>query len=267
MYQFKTKSVVELFDRKIEENAVEIEKNLARMISNAERLIDIQCKITSYFSGWWSYTPLHRYKGYQKLSTLLFSAFHKNIFSFYTALRLSSFGLYGPARPLLRNSFEWLMVSKFSSISENTSVLAKWNDEKTIYFSNSILKKIKIPDPKPFYYFWSLVCEYSHATRTAMQISLDINNENNYEDIVSNIAIVNALIECNYHLLNTHLITSEFEYMGKFYYGRKGSPLPEYKVPELRKQAYSLFKSNRKFLNKESVKLISGYKRKWKLSS
>lgn len=265
VYSFERKSAVEYFDRKIEENAVVIKKILAEKIINAEKLIDIQCKIASYFTGWWCYKPLRRYKGHQVLSPLLFSAFHKNIFSFYSVLRLSSCGLYGPARPLLRNIFEWLMVSKYSSISENTSILEKWNNEETIYFSNSILKKIKNPDSKPFSYFWSLVCDYSHSTRMAMQVSLDIGNEDNFIDITSNIAIVNALIECNYHLLNTHLITSEYEYMGKFYYDRQGSPLPEYEVPQLRKQAHALFKKNREFLSTESVKLITAYKRKWKL--
>ncbi|SPD73058.1 hypothetical protein PITCH_A1660006 [uncultured Desulfobacterium sp.] len=159
------------------------------------------------------------------------------------------------------------MVSKFSSISENTSVLAKWNDDKTIYFSNSVLKKIEIPDPEPFHYFWSLVCDHSHATKSAMQVSIDIGDEDNSMEVVHNIAVINALIECNYHLLNTHLITSEYEYMGKFYFGRKDGPFPGYKVPELRKQAHSLFKKNRKSLGSESLKLITAYKRKWKLSS
>jgi hypothetical protein len=73
--------------------------------------------------------------------------------------------------------------------------------------------------------------------------------------------------KCNYHLLNTHLITPEFEYIGNFFYKRKGSPLPKYKVPELRKEAHALFKENRKFLGTDSIKLISAYKRKWVLSS
>jgi hypothetical protein len=260
-------SAIRYIDQKIKKNTSETNKSLAAMIHNAEELIDIQCKIASYFVGWWSYKPLYRLKGLQKLSPLLFSAFHKNIFSFYSALRLSSYGLYGPARPLLRNIFEWLMISKFSSISENASVLANWNDEKTIYFSNSVLKKIKIPDPIPFYLFWSLICDFSHATRTSMQISLDIKDKDNNKDIMSNIAIINALIECNYHLLNTHLITSEYAYMGKYYFNRERFPQSmEYKVPNLRKQAHIIFKRNRNFLGSESLNLIGAYKRKWKLS-
>ena len=266
MYNFGTNSAIELFDKKIQENIVGIRERLSKQILNAEKLIDLQCKIASFYTGWWSQESLHVLKGTQRLTPLLFSAFHKNIFSLYSALRLSTSGLYGPARPILRNTFEWLMISKFASISEKTKVLEKWNENKTIYFSNSVLKKIKDPDPEPFSTFWSIVCEHSHATRAAMQITLDIDNEGTHLDIAGNVAIVNALIECNYHLLNTHLITSEFEYMGKYYYGRAVYDMPEYKVPEFRKQAHFIFKTNRKFFKKDAVKLIAAYKRKWKLS-
>jgi hypothetical protein len=184
----------------------------------------------------------------------------------FSALRLSSCGLYGAARPLMRNIFEWLMIAKFSSISDNPSVMKKWHDEETIYFSNSILKKIKFPSPEEFQIFWSIVCGYSHATRSSMQISIDIDDKENFKDININIAVINTLLECNYHLLNTHLITREYEYMGRFYYSPRFSKSLEYKVPELRKAAHSIFKTNRKFLGAAAVKLISAYKRKWVLS-
>lgn len=267
MYSADTNSAVELLDKKVRENTVEITKRLATQITNAEKLIDIQCNIASYFMGWWlSETPL-AHRGHQEdLHALLMASFHKNIFSLFSALRLSSCGLYGAARPLMRNVFEWLMISKFSSISDNPSVMKKWHNEETIYFSNSILKKIKVPSPDQFYDFWSIVCGYSHATRSSLQISLEIDDEQIFKDIKINIAVINALLECNYHLLNTHLITTEYEYMGKFYYGPSFPHLRKYKVPELRKAAHTLFKNNRKFLGAGSIKLISAYKRKWVLS-
>jgi hypothetical protein len=264
---YRTNSAIEFLDKKVKENTIEITKRIANQIASAEKLIDIQCNIASHFIGWWSSNTSFARKGHEELNALLLSSFHKNIFSLFSALRLSSCGLYGAARPVMRNIFEWLMISKFSSISDNPSVMKKWKNEETIYFSNSILKKIKVPSPEEFYIFWSIVCEYSHATRSSLQISLDIDDKENFEEINVNIAIINALLECNYHLLNTHLITTEYEYMGKFYSSPHFSKLPKYKVPELRKAAHTIFKSNRKFLGSGSVKLISAYKRKWVLSS
>jgi hypothetical protein len=267
MKMYSTNSTVELFDKKARENTVEITKRLANHIASAEKLIDIQCNIASYFMGWWSSNTPFAHSGHSaEIYPLLISSFHKNIFSLFSALRLSSCGLYGADRSLMRNIFEWLMISKFSAISDNPSVMKKWHNEETIYFSNSVLKKIKVPSPEEFFTFWSIACEYSHATRSSLQISLDIDDEENFKDIKINVAVINALLECNYHLLNTHLITSEYEYMGKFYYGPRFSKRPKYKVPELRKAAHSIFKSNRKFLGAGSVKLISAYKRKWVLS-
>lgn len=265
---YRTNSAIEFLDKKVKENTIEITKRIANQIASAEKLIDIQCNIASHFIGWWSSNTSFAHSGHSaEIYPLLISSFHKNIFSFFSALRLSSCGLYGAARPLMRNIFESLMISKFSSISDNLSVMKKWHNEEIVYFSNSVLKKIKIPSSEEFYSFWSLVCEYSHTTRSSLQISLDINDKENFEEINLNIAIINALLECNYHLLNTHLITIKYEYMGKFYSSPHFSKLPKYKVPELRKAAHTIFKSNRKFLGSGSVKLISAYKRKWVLSS
>jgi len=258
-------STVELFDKKVRDNSVKILERLSINIANAEKLIDIQCNIASYFVGWWCSNTRFAVRD-NELNSILFSAFHKNIISLYSTLRLTICGLYGPARPLMRTIFEWLMISKFSCIANDPSVIQKWHNEETIYFSNSVLKKIKDPSPDEFYTFWSVVCDYSHATRSSLQISLDVEDEENFREISINIAVLNALLECNYHLLNTHLITAEYEYMGKFYYSSRFSAARDYKLPELRKEAHSIFKNNRKFLGSGSAKLISAYKRKWRLS-
>lgn len=271
MYNFETRSAVELLNRQIKENKTALLKSIEKPMVSAEKMIDIQCKIASHFVGWWvSGMFLRQYK-YKDLHSLLFAAFNKNILLSFSVLKLNSSGMYGPARPLIRNIFEWLMISKFGSISDNPSIIEKWMNEETIYFSNSVLKKIKIPSPKPFYDFWNIICEFSHATRSNMQVFFCIDDEYGKNQVLGNLAIINTLLECNYHLLNTHLITSEFEYMGRFYYNRRWSPpiknMPtKYKVPDLRKAAHSIFKGNRSFLGPESKKLITAYKRKWVLN-
>lgn len=267
MYKPEITSTVGFFNKLAKENYAVLFDKEKDKIESAEKLIDIQCEIASYFVGWWSSEVMSIRKGQRELHPLLFSAFHKNIFNIYAALKLTTSGFYGPARPLMRNVFEYLMISKFSNISNDSQVMKRWYEGETVYFTNSIIKKILVPDPKPFAEFWSIICGFTHATRTATQVSIDINELYVYKDIFINIAVLNALLECNYHLLNTHLITSEYEYMAKFYCKKYKSPRPEYKIPELRKAAHDIFRKNRYFLGRESIKLISAYKRKWKVTS
>ncbi len=205
MYSSETKSAFELLNSHLENNTSKIRDVFCLEIENSERMLDIQCKIASYFTGWWNSGMVVQPKGDRTLDKLLFSAFHKNILSFYSALKLNSMGLYGSVRPLMRNIFEWLMISKFSSISDNTNVMKKWDNIETVYFSNAVLKKIKDPSPDPFIEFWSIICDYTHATKYSMQASLDISNRNNFRDILGNYGVLNALLECNYHLIITDL--------------------------------------------------------------
>lgn len=267
MYNFETKSAVNLLSTSVEKNVQKISETFQKQIKSAEEMIDVQCKIASYFIGWWFSGVVSQPKGCKELDKLLFSAFHKNIILFFSALRLNSMGLFGSLRPLIRNIFEWLMISKLSSISDDTVVIKRWHNKETIYFSNAVLKKIQIPSSKPFSEFWSIICDFTHATRFSMQTSLEIEGKDDFKDIAGNYAVVNALLECNYHLLNTHLITQECEYMGKFYFGSKRFSMPEYKIPDLKKKAHSIFKNNREDFNKELVTLITNYKRKWVLNN
>lgn len=262
MYSTKRKSAILFLDEITKQNKETLENDATHMIDNAKRLIDIQCGIASHFMSWWNAEGMPPMREENRaLSPILLSGFHKNIINFYAALELTTLGLYGPSFPLIRNIYEWLMVCKFSSLSGNTHIVDKWHKQETIYFSNSILKKIIIPDSRPFAEFWSIVCGTSHATRTSGQISIKVDYIR--EDILANLAILNALLECNYHLLNTHLISSEYEYMAKFYCTRY--QIAEYKIPDLRKEAHKVFRENRNFLSKDSIELITAYKRKWSI--
>jgi len=265
MYKPQTKSAVSILNDQSELNREIIRKKDKIQIQNAERLIDLQCEIASFFMPWWSSGVMPLRKGQPELNQLLLAAFHKNIINIYASLNQTISGLYGPARPLLRNIFEWLMISKFSNISDDISVMKKWHSHETIYFTNGVLKKIEIPDPKPFFDFWAIICEFSHASRSAVQVEIGINSENSYKNISTNLVLISTLLECNYHLLNTHLVTPECEYMGKFYCNVHRTPKHTYNVSELRNESHQIFKSNRLCFGKESKALIASYKRNWKL--
>jgi hypothetical protein len=158
------------------------------------------------------------------------------------------------------------MIAKFSDISENTTVMIKWHNTETIYFTNSVLKKIVTPDPQPFVLMWNTLCDLSHATRYAGQFSMRAEDHPGAQ--LFNLAVLNTLLECNYHLLNTQLIAPDVSYMVKFYSTRI-TPKPErnYDIPELRKRAHRQFKENRAFLDSELIGLVAAYKRKWTVKS
>ena len=263
MYNKDTVSLSSNFDDLAQKNTELFSRTNQDSIAGVRELLDIQCKIASGFIGWWLSPRMPCRKGHTELMPLMFSLFHRNFFNVYSALKLTLSGFYESARPLLRCTFESLMISKFCHICEDNQVMKKWDSEQTIYFANSILKKIEYPDTKPFHEFWALICEHSHATKNSMQVSIELKSKDEQDNVKENLAMLNALLECNYHLLNAHLITPELAYMDKFYSTRVRPIIIEYDTPKLKERAHIQFKKNRAFLGRESIKLISAYKRNW----
>lgn len=263
MYSKHTVSLSSKFDDLSQTNTELFSRINQESISGVRELLDIQSKIASKFIGWWLSPRMPLRKGHNELMPLMFSLFHRNFFNIYSAMKLTLSGFYESARPLLRCTFESLMISKFCHICENDQVMKKWDAGQTIYFANAILKKIESPNTKPFYEFWALICEHSHATKGSMQVSIELKGEDEQHNIATNLAMLNALLECNYHLLNRHLITPELSYMDKFYSTRIKPKLREYDTPVLKERAHNQFKKNRAFLGAASIQLISAYKRKW----
>jgi hypothetical protein len=261
LYSTKTNSAITYLDSQVETNKLVISDQTLVEKTNAERLIDLQCNIASYFVAFIvNNSVLNRKK---ELNSILYSSFHKNIVSMYSAIKLSELGLYGPARPLLRNIFEWLLLAKFSNVAQSDSVLKAWYNQKPIFLSNSVFKKINSPDTKPFEDMWSMLCEYTHASRSSIQGGIDSEDPEILEESIYNFLILNILLECNYHLLNTHMASDQLIYYSKFYCERAGKPTKTWRVSEYRKECHSIFKENRSFLSKEAVKLIAAYKKKW----
>jgi hypothetical protein len=217
MYSKDTLSLSSKFEDLSQNNTELFLKTHQAPVAGIRELLDIQCKIASKFIGCWLSPRMPLRKGRDELMPLMFSLFHRNFFNVFSAMKLTLSGFYESARPLLRCIFESLMISKFCHICENDHVMKRWDSGQTVYFANSILKNIASPDTKPFYEFWALICEHSHATKNAVQVSIELKNEFDHDNVIENLAMLNALLECNYHLLNTHLITPELSHMDKLY--------------------------------------------------
>jgi len=180
MYSIDTVSFTELFSRINRDS-----------IAGVRELLDIQCKIASKFVAWWLSPCMPLRKGHDDLMPLMFSLFHRNYFNVYSAMKLTLSGFYESARPLLRCIFESLMISKFCHICEDDQVMKKWASGQTVYFANSILKKIESPNTKPFYDFWTLICEHSHSTKNSVQASIQLEDKDEQNNVATNMAILN----------------------------------------------------------------------------
>ena len=59
---------------------------------------------------------------------VLFSCFHKTLLSIHTANELTFDGLYGMARPHLRQAFESMVIAKFCAADPDSDIFDKWVD-------------------------------------------------------------------------------------------------------------------------------------------
>jgi hypothetical protein len=146
---------------------------------------------------------------------LLFACFHKALLSLYTAHELTLDGLYGLARPHLRHAFESAMIAKLCAVDPDSDVFDRWIDGIDLYFTNGVLKRLRQPDTTEFSSTWSLMCQWSHATVYAAQLSLDV--ETTEEEAGLNIAFIGVLLHCLHHLLNTHILTPTVKYYAQRY--------------------------------------------------
>jgi hypothetical protein len=200
------------------------------------------------FDGWADADP-------HPAHPVLFSCFHKTLFSLHAAHELTMDGLYGVARPHLRQAFESLMIAKFCAIDPESDVFDKWIDGVDLYFTNAILRKLAQPLMEEFADAWRLLCQWSHATVYANQLTMDIDTTR--EQAGLNIAFVSVLINFAYHLLNTHVLTPSIKYYAKRY-GRSDDKAP-------RASLKSSMAVLRECLGPDSRSLVRDYKARWKL--
>lgn len=190
-------------------------------------------------------------------NTVLFSTLHKNLIALYTSLKLTRVGLYGPARSMLRHAYEALLIAKFCSVSDSTSIYDKWKEGDIVYLSNGVLKRIEHPNTEVFSEFWGLMSDYTHATIYAQQVELNIKAVP--DEVPLNLVYLRTLLDCQYHMVSRHLITPSMIYYTKRY--RRG-PDP---LPDMRRKMRQLIKESRSTLLARPKQLIRNYCANWTL--
>ena len=235
---------------------IEVENFIFMEANNGIEITMIQEALNTFYAIASEYAWLlnaHGIADLNKANKIVFSALHKNLIALYTSLKLTKIGLYGPARSILRHVYEALLIAKFCSVSHNTDLYEKWKNGNEISLSRNVLKKIIHPDTRAFKDFWYLMSNYAHASIYAQQVAVNIENSPLHE-ISLNLVFLRTLIDCQYHLLSRHFITSSMQYYTK-YYREETDP-----VPALKKKMNEILKISRATLVKEPKEIIKNYK-------
>lgn len=187
---------------------------------------------------------------------VLFSCFHKSLLSLHAAHELTLDGLYGIARPHLRQAFESMMIAKLCATDPDSDLFDKWIDGMDFYFTNGVLRKISRPGINQFSETWRHLCQWSHATVFAAQISLDLESTKNESGI--NLALIGSFLNFQDHLLNQHILTPTVKYYAKRY----GD---EQQISEQKNKLKSALRTLNLILGPSSRLLVKNFRSKWQL--
>jgi hypothetical protein len=187
---------------------------------------------------------------------VLFACFHKTLLSLHAAHELTLDGLYGVARPHLRQSFESSMIAKLCAVDPDSEVFDKWIDGLDVYFTNGVLRRIACPSTDQFSQSWDLLCRWSHATVYASQLSLDLKTTESGSRI--NFALIGVLLHFQSHLLTRHMLTPTAKYYA-LRYGNRERII--YSRQSLKAVLSTLYGS----LGPASRRLVKDFKTKWRL--
>ncbi|MEH2161982.1 MAG: hypothetical protein V7K38_13280 [Nostoc sp.] len=230
------------------------QEKFSERISVIKNCIDTQHEYVELFFGLLGHRHLTQHGDAE---TPIISAVIKNEIAIYSSLILTLDGLHGSGLALLRSVYEALMIAKFASLRKNDNVISKWIAGETIYFSNSILKKIVTPELKELKNLWEALCNVSHATIYSYQV---LTKFEDIEEVSANIAILIVLLGCNFHLINKHYITKEMAYLAKQYHSKEGE------FERCRDAAKIAVKTATIFISDPARQVIREYSRVWQLA-
>jgi hypothetical protein len=188
---------------------------------------------------------------------LLQRTFAGNLVAVNSAFELTLDGLYSNARPLMRQAYEGAMISKLCSLDPNTDVYDRWLDGEHIVFSRDILHRIRTPAVDEFKLLWQCLSGDTHWSSYSGQP--DFANDPAVRAAILNLIFSNMLLEANYHLLCSHLITSSMRYYQQSWF-------PDAKLREDRKKLKSLFSKGKiSGMGKGARAFIRDFRSKWTL--
>ena len=211
-YSSSSATFTSIFDLASKANQKRIKADFGADIARAQKFINLQYRLASEYAWLFDSPAGAQISG---VNTVLFGSFHKGLIALTTSIDLTSRGLIGPARPLLRWVFEGCLIAKFCSSHPSSDVFDRWVDGHDVSLTFAVIKKLNKPNPEELSKLWKLLCQYTHSSVYAMQV--DMSEKLTDEEVIFNIVITDLLLAWLYHLLNRHIITSSMEYYQRRY--------------------------------------------------
>ncbi|MCW8929105.1 MAG: DUF5677 domain-containing protein [Gammaproteobacteria bacterium] len=252
-YRSDSDTFIDIFNSSLEYNNVQIESNCTKEINRLKECFNYQYELASQYMWLIDCPVAARISPVNKVIT---PCFHKSLISLISAYHLTKQGLWGAARPLIRHAFESLIIAKYCSVNNESEVFDKWVDGVDLYFSNAILKNIKNPSNEQFKHFWKLLCHFSHSTVFASQPDFYIKPY--VDDIRVNFVFIEMLMECSYHLLISHIITSDMKYYQSRYKDKD-------RASELRQLLRTNYSLSKKSMTVGAKTFIKNYRATWSI--
>jgi hypothetical protein len=150
-----------------------------------------------------------------KLAKTAFGAVYKNCVSLYSILELTLQGLYGPARVIFRNIYEYLVLSKTVSIINDNTLLNKWENGEAISLRKHVFNRMLKPKSNELMELWDLFNKYTHGTIYSQQICLEYNSIK--IEIQFNLVCIIMLLDMNYHVVNSCIANNSIQYHTRYY--------------------------------------------------
>ncbi len=117
------------------------------------------------------------------------------------------------------------------------------------------------PDVTSLQRFWRELCEFTHATRGAQQIGMNLLEEPDGSlQTQTNLRFIEILLDFSYHLLGRHLIVPEIAYLGRKIAHRPST------IKALRRELRELQAAKRIDYSDDARRLSSAYRRRWLIS-
>jgi hypothetical protein len=185
---------------------------------------------------------------------LLFSAVHKNQIALFALLEMTQAGLFGPARPLLRQVFEAQVIAKFAALSPNSIVARKWANGEYVPIGRLVFPHIEQPAMEPAVAFWGVLHRYVHASPSSQQVSLYA--KHNQDEIGLDLIFITLLLFNQTHLLTQHAFSATSRRYASRY-------APSQTISNLRKEMRQLLGAMHRHFSSEGKALVRSYRAPW----
>jgi len=240
------------FEDSLLTNNKKIDKVFENKIERISDTFDFQYMLMSNYKNCFSIPHIIKINPVNKI---LFTAYHKSTINLATSFYLTKHGLWGNCRPLIRQTFEFLIIAKFCSIEEEYRVFKLWENGEQILLGN-IFKKLDKSKTDKFKELWGILSDQTHGSIYASQLGFDLKED--IDEFFMNFLLLEMMLECQYHLLISHIVTPSMNYYLKQYGDDKYE-----KIKKLKKKLNQNYKESKKTMKSHAKELIYNYKSKW----